>query len=98
MSWPVSARFREAVQGTHRSVSRALLLLPNAPSSVPQFGSAPVGGQELPILDGDVTLSATADVKGSLSITIPGDYWDLVQPYGAEVFIERGIDFGDGTR
>jgi hypothetical protein len=98
MSWPVSARFREAVQGTHRSVSRALLLLPNAPSSVPQFGSAPVGGQELPILDGDVTLSATADVKGSLSITIPGDYWDLVQPYGAEVFAERGIDFGDGTR
>lgn len=98
MAWPVSARFREAVRGTHRAISRVQLLLPASPSSVPQFGASPVGGLELPLLDGDVILSGTADTKGSLSIQIPGDYWDQVQPFGAELFAERGIDFGDGTR
>lgn len=96
--WTTSARFRDAIAGTHRSISRVRLLVPSPSCPVPQFGAAPVGGQELPILDGDVTLSATADIKGSASITVPGDYWDQLQPYGAELFLERGVDFGDGTR
>lgn len=98
MSWQTSARFQDVIQGTHRAISRVQLLAPTLAAGVPQFGPSPVGGLELPILDGDVVLSATADIKGSLSITIPGDYWDLVQPYGAELFVERGVDFGDGTR
>jgi hypothetical protein len=98
-TWPVSARFREAVQGTHRAIARVQLLTPGpVTGGVPQFGAVPTGGLELPILDGDVVLSATADVKGSLAAEVPGDYWDLLQPYGAELFAERGIDFGDGTR
>ena len=96
--WPVSARFAEAVAGTHRSIARVQLIVPAVGSPVPQFGAAPTGGVELPLLDGDVTLSATADVKGSASLTVPGDYWDVLQPYGAELFLERGVDFGDGTQ
>jgi len=29
-------------------------------------------------------------------LTVPGSYWDLVQPFGAEVYIERGIEFAPG--
>jgi hypothetical protein len=91
--WPVSARFTEAVAGTHRSVSRVRLL-----PEPGQTGVNPTDGMELPLLDGDVRLSATADVKGTLTARIPGDYWAEVQPYGRELFCERGVDFGDGTR
>lgn len=89
--WPVSTRFLETVAGSHQSVARARLL-----TTVPQFGPDP-DGEELPILGGDVRLSATADVKATASLTIPGDYWDIVQPFGVEVFLERGVAFGDGT-
>lgn len=91
--WPVSARFAEAVAGTHRSVSRVrLLALPG------QIGVSPTGGLDVPLLDGDIRLNATSDIKGTLAATVPGDYWDELQPYGCELFCERGIDFGDGTR
>lgn len=93
-----SARFAESIVGTHRAVSRVQLLLPNVGGGVPQFGSAPTGGLELPLLDGDITMNSTADIKATLSVTIPGDYWDEVAPFGAELFCERGVDFGDGTR
>ena len=88
--WPASERFRDTVAGTHRAITRAVLC------AEPQFGPNPVG-EELPILGGDVRLSASSDIKGTLDLTVPGDYWDLVQPYGNEIFVERGVDFGDGT-
>jgi Domain of unknown function (DUF5047) len=91
--WTTSARFAEAIAGTHRAVTRVrLLALPG------QTGVDPVDALELPLLSGDVRRSAVADVKGTLTLRVPGDYWDLLQPFGAELFVERGIDFGDGTR
>ena len=92
MPWATSARYREVIGGSHRAVVRARLL------TTVQFVADPTGGVDLPLLDGDVRLSSTSDVKGSLDITVPGDYWEEVQPYGAEIFVERGVDFGDGTR
>lgn len=91
-----STRFRESVTGSHRAVVRVRLI---PASEVPLFGPDP-DGMELPLIgdSGDVRLSSTADVKGSISIQVPGDYWDEVRPYGAELFVERGIDYGDGTR
>jgi Domain of unknown function (DUF5047) len=85
-----TARFRETVVGTHRAVVRVQLL------TTIQFGAAPTGGLVLPLLSGDVRLSSTADVKGTLSATVPGDYWAELQPYGCELFVERGVAFGDG--
>jgi hypothetical protein len=91
MVYATSARYQDAIRGSHKVVVRAQVL-----SSI-QFGAAPTGGIELPLIAGDVRLTATADVKATLSLTVPGDYWDIVQPFGAEIFAERGIDFGDGT-
>lgn len=88
--WSTSTRFRQTVVGSHLAVVRARLL------TTLQFGANPTG-LDLPLLAGQVTLSSRSDVKASGSITVPGDYWDLVEPYGGEVFIERGVAFGDGT-
>lgn len=90
MPWATSTRFRQTVVGSHLAVSRVRLL------TTVQYGLDPVG-QVLPLLAGDVKMSATADIKATATITVPGDYWDAVQPYGGEVFIERGVSFGDGT-
>jgi hypothetical protein len=90
--YATTARYREAVARSHRIAVRVQLL-----SSI-QFGPNPQGGLDLPVLSGDIQLSSTSDVKGSLDITVPGDYWESVQPYGAEIFAERGVEFGDGTR
>jgi len=102
--YDVSPRFLDAIGGSHRAVVRVQVLPTsgnpgeNAYVFRPQFGPNPVGGTELPILDGDVKYASTADVNGTCEFTVPGDYWDVLQPYGAELFVERGVDFGDGTR
>jgi hypothetical protein len=93
--YDVSARFLDVISGSHRAAVRVQVL---PTDTMPQFGPNPVGGLELPLLDGDVKLTSTADVNGSVDFTISGDYWDVLQPYGAELFVERGVDFGDGTR
>lgn len=92
MAWPVSDRFRDAIGGTHRAVARVRLL------RTIQFGANPVGGIELPLLSADVRRNATSDIKATLTAVVPGDYFDQLQPYGVELFAERGVDFGDGTR
>jgi hypothetical protein len=95
--YDVSDRFLDVISGSHRAVVR-VQVLPTASGQFPQFGANPAGGIELPLLDGDVKLTSTADVNGSVDFTISGDYWDVLQPFGAELFVERGVDFGDGTR
>lgn len=89
--WPVSSKFLEVVTGSHRAIVRVQVL------STPQFGPAPVGGLELPIGTGggDVKLSATA--AATLQLQTHGDYWEEVAPFGAELFVQRGIDYGDRT-
>ena len=102
--YAVSQRFLDAASGSHRAVSRVQVLPVKDPAESqawifrPQFGANPTGGTELPLLDGDVKLTSTADVNGTCEFTVSGDYWDVLQPYGVELFVERGIDFGDGTR
>ncbi len=67
-----------------------------------QSGTAPTG-TEIPIIDGDVRSDASADVRSSLDLTTSGDgMWplqptDLLAPYGNELFVERGINYGNGT-
>jgi hypothetical protein len=61
-------------------------------------------GVDLPILDGDVYLDATAEVRSTLDLVTDGTrMWptspsSLLAPYGNEVFVERGIDYGNGQR
>jgi hypothetical protein len=89
--YPVSARFLEHINGTHHALVQARLL------TTTQFGANPTG-TDLPILSGDVKLSATSDNKSTLEIVVPGDYRDLVLPFGTEVWVARGIDYGDTTQ
>jgi hypothetical protein len=89
--YPVSARFLEHINGTHHALVQARLL------TTTQFGANPTG-TDLPILSGDVKLSATSDNKSTLEIVVPGDYRDLVMPFGAEIWVARGVDYGDTTQ
>jgi len=86
---PVTDRFLETVRGSHRSVARLTLV------DGVQHGPAPTG-LPVPMLAGAVRLTASSMVKAQLRLQIPGDWWDDVQPFGAEVFAERGVAFGDG--
>jgi uncharacterized protein DUF5047 len=88
----VSGRFLAAVNGPHQVASRAILV-----DSAPQFGLHPTG-MDIPIIDGRVTFQSLSDVHSTLSMTVPGDYWDELQPYGVEFFIERGVEFANGDR
>lgn len=60
-------------------------------------------GTVVDTIAGGVTLSASADIRGNASVLVSGaDAWpllntDLLTPYGNEVFVRRGIDFGNGT-
>jgi hypothetical protein len=66
-------------------------------------GTNPVG-VEIPILDGDVQHDANAEIRATLSLTTDGhDAWPvtatgMLTPYGAEVFVERGVVLGNGVR
>ncbi|MEV1013787.1 DUF5047 domain-containing protein [Micromonospora sp. NPDC049801] len=60
-------------------------------------------GTTITILDGDVQLDGTADVRSTLELTTDGTgMWptgsgSLLAPYGNEVFVRRGVAFGNGT-
>jgi hypothetical protein len=66
--YDVSDRFLDAISGSHRAVIR-VQVLPTAEGQFPQFGANPTGGVELPLLDGDIKLTSTADVNGSVDVS-----------------------------
>ena len=93
---PVSDAFLDAVRGSHRMCARARVCPPG------QTGVDP-DGVDIPILAGQVEQDATADVRATVDLTTDGSAWtaevgDLLTPYGNELFVERGIVFGNGDR
>jgi hypothetical protein len=93
----VSDRFLAALKGPHKIAVRATLV-----EEVPQFGTNPIG-TPIPVVDGNVSIQSLSDIKSTLTLTVPAvdpvtgvQYWDLVQPFGAEIYIERGIEFAPG--
>lgn len=93
---PVSAEFLAAVRGSHGVVSQALLLTP------PGVTGTNLIGRKLDIVDGSITLDGTANIRGTFDITVKAPWptgnstQDLV-PYGTEIAISRGIQFGNGS-
>lgn len=91
---PVSAEFLAAVRSSHTVVPRARVITPAATGVDP-------AGTDLLIVDGTVTLDATADVRGTLDLGVIAPWptamttADLV-PYGTEVAVSRGVVFGNG--
>lgn len=93
---PVTDRFLATVRGTHKACFRA-----TAVTGMPT-GVAPAG-TDIPILDGDVTLDSTADIRGTLDLATDGTLWpndttDVLSPYGGEIHVARGIEFGGGEK
>jgi hypothetical protein len=67
-----------------------------------QTGTDP-DGVDIPIIDGDVSADAAADVRATLALTTDGTNMfttqssGLLTPYGNEIFVRRGISYGNGT-
>jgi hypothetical protein len=64
-----------------------------------QAGTDP-DGDETPIIDGDVQLDATAKIRGTAELTTTGAWPSSASsplaPFGQELFLERGLTFGNG--
>ena len=93
---PVTDRFTNAVRQSHKACFRARVV-----SGMPT-GVEP-DGTDIPILGGDVQLDANADIRGTLDMDADGSYWpggtgDLISPYGTEIHIARGVEFGGGEK
>lgn len=84
---PVSDAFRAAVRADHKSVIQCDVL---------RYGV--VIEDSIPIVDGSVTLDRNASIRGQCDLTIPDmvptTAQSLLAPYGNELAIYRGIDFG----
>lgn len=107
--WPTSDRFADALTGSHEVVTRVrafatgLFFAADPTSDLnPRFGVVPFdtgASPRLPVISGDVKLTRTGEIRGTAALTTAGEgMWDLLQPWGVTLFIERGIDFGDGTQ
>lgn len=93
---PVSDVFLRTVRGSHTMTADARVC------STFQSGVDP-DGTEIPIFEGDVVADARADKRATLDLTTDGTaMWPqhsnlLLAPYGNEVFVRRGIAYGNGT-
>lgn len=93
---PVTERFTNAVRNSHKACFRARVV-----SGMPT-GVEP-DGEDIPILAGDVQLDANADIRGTLDMDTDGTYWPdqtdaVISPYGTELHISRGVEFGGGEK
>lgn len=86
---PVSARFLRTLRGSHRMRARVRVV------QTYQEGNNPTG-TEIPIIAGNVQIDATADVRSTLDLETAEEWGGLLTPYGNELFVERGIDYGNG--
>jgi hypothetical protein len=93
---PVSVEFLRTLRGSHQMVAEARIVAPGLTGVNP-------AGTEIPILSGDVHIDGTANIGSTLDLTTDGQgMWptaasDLLAPYGNELFVRRGIAFGNGT-
>lgn len=90
-----STAFREGIRGSHKIVTRIRVI-----STSNYIGVSPPG-RDLKIVEGSVTLDGTADIRGHFDAEV-AEKWpytnttdDLV-PYGTEVQVSRGIEYGNG--
>lgn len=91
---PASDAFHRAVRGSHTPFFRVKVLTSY------QEGTQPTG-TEIQVTGGSVTGDAQASIRGRATVDViepfPTGPNGLLTPYGNELFIERGIRFGNGT-
>lgn len=98
---PVSQRYQHAVSGSCRVDARARIVPPglNGTTIADPNNILAV----LDVVRGSVTFDSTADVRGTLDLTVTANWWpknstDPLTPYGNEIFVEAAVVFGDGSR
>lgn len=99
---PVSTRFLKTIRGSHAMRARVRVvtggLTGTNPGPLDSKGN-PVN--EIGIESGDVKFDATADIRANLDMTTIADWprnaAGLLTPYGNELFVERGVVYGDGV-
>lgn len=66
-----------------------------------QSGTTPAG-TVIEVIDGDVTANSTNTVRATTQLTTkqawPTHESDLLAPYGQEIYLERGLQYGNGQR
>lgn len=100
---PVTDSFLSAVRGSHKALFRARVIPPGLTGVNP--GPLNADGSprdEISILGGDVTFDTTADVNATLELTTsmawPSGPTSLGNPYGSEIYVERGVQYANGTK
>lgn len=92
---PVSNNFLSTIRGAHKAVFRATVC------SYGQLGVTPTGTR-INIIDGDVIFDTGSDVNATLDLLTdmswPYTSSALGAPYGQEVFVERGVQYSNGTQ
>jgi len=94
---PVSERFLRTVRGSHQAVFEALVVAPG------QTGVQPTGTPVTILPGSDVHFDGAANIRATLELSTKGEgMWptgaaDLLAPYGNELFVRRGIRYGNGT-
>lgn len=102
---PISAGALESLPGSHELAMRVRLVAPGQTGAAPQgidFAGQADDDQPgtLQVLDGQSVFDATAEVWGESNGQVAVDGWDSragrhpLQPYGNEIFVERGIAYG----
>lgn len=97
---PVSSEFLASVQGSYQAAYQVTLCNPQ-----PQFGTNPTG-IDIPVIDGNLTISSLTDIKSTLTVTVPGNIdvpgfdspWDAFQPFGAELHVKLGVAYSNRSR
>jgi hypothetical protein len=91
----VSGKFLETLRGSHLAAFRATVC------TTFQTGTTPTG-TVVEVIGGEVTSSSTAMVRSSLQL-VTSAAWphaadDVITPYGNEIYIERGVAYGNSLR
>lgn len=86
--WPVSDRFLNALRVSHgiTTIATHTNLITGEQTS-------------LPVLDGEVTVDATASIRRTLSLTVPPQQalWDALDTPGGEITVTQAVRFVDRT-
>lgn len=88
--WPVSNRWAPALTGSHAITVRAEVWLGDT-----YLGTVPIG-------DGHIDATARNRVRRTATVTVPESLYpdnaaDLLNPYGTQLRIYRGIDYGGSS-
>lgn len=88
---PVTDSFLATVRGPHKAVFRARLVWPWV------VGVNPAGaGTPLSVISGDVTVDVNSEVNGTMDLVL-AEAFENVNPYAHEIYLERGVQYANGT-